>query len=97
MARNVCEWASSVYKPDPYSAGDGREWAESTENRGLRGGSWNLNARLARAASRSNVYVRGDLGGAFGFRVALAAPISCALTPDLLPLNERGRGRGPLN
>jgi formylglycine-generating enzyme required for sulfatase activity len=76
MAGNVWEWTSSVEKPYPYNAGDGRERAESTGNRVLRGGSWWEEARVARAASRDFV-APGHLtyvGG--GFRLALAAPSS---------------------
>lgn len=69
MAGNVSEWTSSLYRPYPYDLTDGREDQTSTENRMLRGGSWNGDG--ARAAYRepdgpdANYY-------SYGFRLALA-------------------------
>ncbi|HLJ80767.1 MAG TPA: SUMF1/EgtB/PvdO family nonheme iron enzyme, partial [Ktedonobacterales bacterium] len=60
MAGNVWEWTSSLY--DSY-----------TRHRVLRGGSWNLGRRDARAAYR----FRNDPGSfndSIGFRLVLAAP-----------------------
>ena len=73
MAGNVWEWTSSVYKPYPYTPSDGREDANSTGNRTLRGGSWVNDARDARAAFRDSIgwddlYVSG------GFRLAWPPP-----------------------
>ncbi|MBK6792730.1 MAG: SUMF1/EgtB/PvdO family nonheme iron enzyme [Anaerolineales bacterium] len=41
MAGNVREWVSSLYMPYPYVFDDGREDLESSDSRGVRGGSWN--------------------------------------------------------
>jgi formylglycine-generating enzyme required for sulfatase activity len=73
LAGNVCEWTSSLAKPYPYNASDGREQVESSGNRVLRGGSWSVDARLARAAYRSYVVPGNHLVVGIGFRLAGAA------------------------
>ncbi len=70
MAGNVWEWTSSIYKPYPYNASDGRERAEPTKNHVLRGGEWNSSAQRARVACRDH---RRSLNPDFGgFRLAVA-------------------------
>jgi formylglycine-generating enzyme required for sulfatase activity len=73
LAGNVWEWTSSASKPYPYNAEDGRERANSTGSRVLRGGSWGYVPRLARAAFRF-VYVPVNILGFVGLRVVLASP-----------------------
>ena len=68
MAGNVWEWVSSLYKPYPYNATDGREDLSAGGNRVLRGGSWNgLDGDLLRVSYRLRNYP-DDNGSGMGFR-----------------------------
>jgi formylglycine-generating enzyme required for sulfatase activity len=66
MAGNVWEWTSSLYRPYPYDAGDGREDPVAHGARVNRGGSWYYGAEYARTAYRAtadHMYRRiADLG-----------------------------------
>ena len=66
MAGNVWEWTSSLYRPYPYDASDGREDPRATGARVSRGGSWYYGAWYARTTYRStagHIYRRvADLG-----------------------------------
>jgi len=79
MVGNVWEWTRSRWGRDvmrsdfryPYSVDDGREAASSPAVPVLRGGSWYLNERDARCASRDR-NVPDGFGGDVGFRVVLS-------------------------
>jgi formylglycine-generating enzyme required for sulfatase activity len=75
MAGNVWEWTSSLYKPYPYEADDGREDQDRDGSRVIRGGSWLNPQDLARCASRRGLHP--DLrfrGGVLGFRCCSRSP-----------------------
>jgi formylglycine-generating enzyme required for sulfatase activity len=69
MIGGVWEWTSSVYRPYPYRAGDGREETLSSDRRVKRGGSASNAERFLRPANRSSELpeVTSDL---LGFRCA---------------------------
>jgi formylglycine-generating enzyme required for sulfatase activity len=73
MSGNVWEWTSSWYVPYPYTVPVEREYAQSAENRVLRGGSWGYSARNARAACR-DLDLPGNFRGSLGFRMVRAIP-----------------------
>ena len=75
MAGNVWEWTHSLFKDYPYDAADGREDENDSGRRVVRGGSFDNNRRLARAAAR-NGYYPGDRDVILGLRVAVAPRLS---------------------
>jgi formylglycine-generating enzyme required for sulfatase activity len=75
MAGNVWEWSSSIFKPYPFDAADGRESVESTERRVLRGGSWYTSAWHARTTYRDDGHPVGVIND-HGFRLARSVPNS---------------------
>ncbi len=82
MSGNVWEWTSSLYRPYPYDARDGREDRTARGARVNRGGSWYYGAWYVRASYRAtadHIYRRiGDLG----FRCASSTkPSGKAETP----------------
>ena len=84
MAGNVWEWTSSLYRPYPYRATDGREEATTRGSRVARGGSYNHDLRQIRCAARDGI-AAGVRDVYLGFRVvanaAATAPV-CALALD---------------
>jgi formylglycine-generating enzyme required for sulfatase activity len=72
MAGNVWEWVSTLYRPYPYDANDGRENFSSSESRVLRGGSWNSDGNVVRSAIRINT-APDSAAWNFGVRCAMDA------------------------
>jgi len=52
MHGNVAEWTASAYRPYPHDAGDGPEQPDATDERVVRGGSWDDLPRRCRSAFR---------------------------------------------
>lgn len=73
MAGNLCEWCSSLYKPYPYSASDGREDLSANGTRVYRGGSWGNSQDGCRSAVRS-ADAPDDVNFLVGLRCARSAP-----------------------
>jgi formylglycine-generating enzyme required for sulfatase activity len=72
MAGNVYEWCHSLYRPYLYNATDGREGAGGWDDeRVLRGGAFNSDARYVRCASRYR-YSPDYRNYYAGFRLVLA-------------------------
>ena len=69
MAGNVWEWVSSLYRPYPYAATDGREDLTGSERRVGRGGSWDDIPGLLRSANRFRLDPTSQ-GDSLGFRCA---------------------------
>jgi len=72
MSGNVLEWVSSLFKPYPYDAGDGREDLDASGARVLRGGSWNVTNEYIRS-SRRDWYLPSIRRNYVGFRCAMSA------------------------
>ena len=73
MAGNVFEWTSSLYKPYPYNATDGREDLTGNGSRVIRGGAWSEGPNDQQVFYRS--WIGPDLSeSAIGFRCASSVP-----------------------
>ncbi|MFN8474290.1 MAG: SUMF1/EgtB/PvdO family nonheme iron enzyme [Anaerolineae bacterium] len=71
MSGNVSEWTSSLYRPYPYKADDGRESQSDTENkRVVRGGSYVKFDTFIQAAVRDYVPPVRSILSSNGFRCA---------------------------
>jgi len=69
IAGNVWEWTSSLLRPYPYDANDGREEPAGDETHIMRGGAWNYGPEHVAAFSRGwSDPLRADLNS--GFRLA---------------------------
>jgi formylglycine-generating enzyme required for sulfatase activity len=72
LAGNVSEWTSSLYRPYPYRADDGREGGAVVSPRYVcRGGSWDSYADEVRAAHRAP-WLPSEPHELIGFRLAWA-------------------------
>ena len=73
ISGNVWEWTSSLHRPYPYQADDGREDAGSDKTRVVRGGSFSDGRRHVRCACRGRSRP-GYRCGCFGFRSSSSRP-----------------------
>ncbi|MBN2557066.1 MAG: SUMF1/EgtB/PvdO family nonheme iron enzyme [Anaerolineales bacterium] len=68
LCGNVWEWTSSLLKPYPYKADDGRERLDENAVYVVRGGSWYYSHKLARCSSREGM-LAGVISPLVGFRI----------------------------
>lgn len=80
MVGNVWEYTSSLFRPYPYDANDGRECQEAEGWRVLRGGSWRNDLDRARCTARLD----GDFlfYNNLGFRCVVSAGEENETQPD---------------
>lgn len=71
LSGNVWEWTSTIYRPYPYEANDGREsLADVGSKRVLRGGSWNWISADTHAMARDDYAGNNASSDWYGFRCA---------------------------
>jgi eukaryotic-like serine/threonine-protein kinase len=72
MSGNVWEWVNSLTSPYPYNKNDGRESANSSNMRSIKGGAFTANDYYSRSSNRSSdIPIASD--DTTGFRCALSA------------------------
>jgi toxoflavin biosynthesis protein ToxD len=69
LVGNVWEWTSSIFKPYPYRADDGREEHKLRTAYVTRGGAWYYTRKLARCAAREGIF-DDHSSPIIGFRLA---------------------------
>jgi len=90
MAGNVWEWISTVYRPYPYDAMDGREDPNDTNSwRVNRGGKWNSSGYVLRAAYRGADPPKTSHDG-LGFRCARDFDNSITFQANAPPIADAG-------
>jgi formylglycine-generating enzyme required for sulfatase activity len=70
---NVWEWTTSLYRPFPYDADDGREYSQAEGWRTLRGGSWMNDSAIACCTARLDADFLFFTN--VGFRCAVSLPV----------------------
>jgi formylglycine-generating enzyme required for sulfatase activity len=74
MAGNVWEWTTSLYRPYPYQADDGREEPTSTGSRVLRGGAFGSKRAGVRTTYRNHVERAHSSKVDYGLRCVMDVP-----------------------
>ncbi|MCD4739447.1 MAG: SUMF1/EgtB/PvdO family nonheme iron enzyme [Anaerolineae bacterium] len=89
MSGNVKEWTSSIHKPYPYYALDGRESVDGSSHtmRVIRGGGFQSNPIDVRCAARSRLLMN-EFGSDLGFRIVISPQVLPELNRDLTILRD---------